>query len=419
MNIVFLQAAIAAILTIAVLRPLARHVGLIDQPDERKQHVRATPLVGGPAMFLALVIVLAPQDTPAAWAPLFLGSLLLLVTGMVDDIRRIGSTIRLVVQGIAVLLICVGGEVVISSLGYLWLSGQEISLGVLAASFTIFCGIGLVNAVNMADGLDGLSASLSLVAFVALGFAAAVAGRTEDLLLIGAVSGALVGFLTFNYRLPGRKQALVFLGDSGSYLVGFLLFYVVVRLSQGPQAAIAPVTALWICAIPLFDTVAIMLRRLRKGRSPFVADREHLHHVFLLAGFTVRETVAIMAGLASVGAALGVWGDLAGVPDLVMLAGFLFLAALYYRVITRAWTVMRFLNRSISRRRRLVDRRGGRDRRRRRDPSMVAKVGRDRRSGKDRRREPDRRHEIPPDVEGAAGPSAASRNLPEEQGEQA
>jgi UDP-GlcNAc:undecaprenyl-phosphate GlcNAc-1-phosphate transferase len=260
---------------------------------------------------------------------------------------------------------------------------------------------------------------LSLVAFVALGFAAAVAGRTEDLLLIGAVSGALVGFLTFNYRLPGRKQALVFLGDSGSYLVGFLLFYVVVRLSQGPQAAIAPVTALWICAIPLFDTVAIMLRRLRKGRSPFVADREHLHHVFLLAGFTVRETVAIMAGLASVGAALGVWGDLAGVPDLVMLAGFLFLAALYYRVITRAWTVMRFLNRSISRRRRLVDRRGGRDRRRRRDPSMVAKVGRDRRSGKDRRREPDRRHEIPPDVEGAAGPSAASRNLPEEQGEQA
>ena len=419
MNMVFLQATIVAILAIAVLRPLARYMGLMDQPDERKQHVRATPLVGGPAIFLALVIVLVPRAPLAAWEPLFWGSLLLLVTGMVDDMRRIGSTIRLVIQGVAVLLICVGGGAVISSLGHLWPSGQEVHLGFLAAYFTIFCGIGLVNAVNMADGLDGLSASLSLVAFAALGFAAAVAGRHEELVLIGAVSGALVGFLVFNYRLPGRKQALVFLGDSGSYLVGLVLFYVVVRLSQGPQAAIAPVTALWICAIPLLDTVAIMLRRMRKGRSPFVADREHLHHVFLLAGFTVRETVAIMAGLASLGAALGVWGDLAGLPDLAMFAGFLLLAALYYRVISRAWTVMRFLNRSISRRRRLVDRRGGRDRRRRPDPAEVTRLGRDRRSGKDRRREPDRRHEAPPHVQEAASPSAARRELPEEHGGQA
>ena len=233
-------------------------------------------------------------------------------------------------------------------------------------------------------------------------------------------TGAICAAGTLGQIIP-PSIILIILGDVFQEPVGDLfkaafwpgmtlvLFYVVVRLSQGPQAAIAPVTALWICAIPLLDTVAIMLRRMRKGRSPFVADREHLHHVFLLAGFTVRETVAIMAGLASLGAALGVWGDLAGVPDLAMFAGFLLLSALYYRVISRAWTVMRFLNRSISRRRRLVDRRGGRDRRRRHDPAEVTRLGRDRRSGNDRRREPDRRHEAPPRVQEAASPSAVRR----------
>lgn len=396
---IFLQSAVIAALAVMVLRPVAWRVGLLDRPDERKQHSGAVPLVGGIAVFLAVVLVMVLSGTPGQLGAVFAGGLLLLFTGLVDDVRRVGSTARLVIQSLAILMIIVGAETVISSLGGLGYGGQELRLVAFAAtSFTVFCGVGLINAVNMADGLDGLSGSLSVVSLAALGLAAAYSGRQDELALICGLSGALVGFLAFNMRLPGRSRALIFLGDSGSYVVGFLIFYIVVQLTQGEEPAISPVTALWICAVPLFDTVSIIFRRMRKGRSPFVADREHIHHVLLLAGFTVSETVMIMVGAASLTAAAGLGAYYSGLPDIVSLAGFLILAGLYYRMIARAWTFMRFLNRSISRRRSREDRRGGRDRRRRLDTSIVAKLGRERRSGQDRRREPDRRHEDPPSL---------------------
>jgi hypothetical protein len=165
-----------------------------------------------------------------------------------------------------------------------------------------------------------------------------------------------------------------------------------------------PVTALWILMVPLLDTVGMILRRLHRGRSPFAADREHLHHVFLLARFTVTETVLIISGIAAMGVLIGLGGLYAGVPESLMLAAFLAVGVGYYWMIMRAWKVMRFLSRSINRRMGRGDRRVLGERRRRDDPTVVARLGYDRRSGLDRRRgQKDRRlRTATPAVGGAA-----------------
>ncbi len=256
----------------------------------------------------------------------------------------------------------------------------------MAIPFTVFAGVGIINAFNMSDGVDGLCGSLTLIALIGFGILAAVAGMQSEFALIAILTGSLIGFLFFNMRLPGRKQAAVFLGDAGSYLLGFSVLYAAIVLSQGEERAMTPVTALWFCMLPLFDTGGMILRRLKRGRSPFSPDREHIHHVFLLAKFSVGQTLAGLALIAFLGMLAGVVGNIAGVPESIMLLIFLIGAGLYYWMIMRAWKVMRFLSRSINRRQTVAtDRRTGIDRRQKESVCYVNGVPVDRRSGVDRR----------------------------------
>jgi UDP-GlcNAc:undecaprenyl-phosphate GlcNAc-1-phosphate transferase len=388
--LVFSVAFLATVVVIAGLMPLARTIGLVDRPSSRKKHTGNVPLVGGIGIFVATVLVSALVGPPAEWPGLLLGAGLLLAVGVKDDLSRISPKIRLVFQAASILLMAVWAGATIDWIGFMGPGQTPFELGWLAIPFTIFAGVGLVNAVNMSDGLDGLCGTLALVALGALGVVAAVAGRTEELTLIVILAGAVAGFLAYNFRFPGRSQGLVFLGDAGSYLLGIALLYLLARLSAGPQPAMSPVTALWIMLVPLFDTVGMMLRRMKKGRSILAADREHIHHVFLLAKFTVSETVLIMAVIAASAAGIGIAGWYGAVPDALMLALFLVLAAGYYRLIMRAWKLMRFLSRSICRRVGTSDRRV-RERRVSNDPSVVEQLGYDRRSGLDRRKVTDRR----------------------------
>jgi UDP-GlcNAc:undecaprenyl-phosphate/decaprenyl-phosphate GlcNAc-1-phosphate transferase len=127
--------------------------------------------------------------------------------------------------------------------------------------------------------------------------------------------------------------------------LGFGLAWFLIDLSQGGDQLIAPVTALWLFALPLFDTVSLMVRRVLRGRSPFSADREHFHHVLQAAGYGVTQSVLIMHGLALSLALVGLGGVYAGVPDWIMLYGFLGLFALYFGGMTHAWKVMKLIRR--------------------------------------------------------------------------
>jgi len=389
-----LALAITAVL-VEVARRFAPVVGLVDSPNERKSHVGDIPLIGGIAIFCGLVIVMATYDLLEQHWPFLVSACLLVAVGIWDDVKGISPLPRLGFQAVAILIIATSGNAYISDLGNIIPAVGRIELGWMAIPFTVFAGVGVINAFNMSDGVDGLCGTLTLVALTGMGVVAATAGMQNELLLVLALSGGLVGFLIFNVRLPGRKQAKAFLGDAGSYLVGFSVLYIAIELSQGENRAMAPVTALWFCMLPLIDTIGMILRRIRRGRSPFKPDREHIHHVFLLAKFSVTSTWIGLAVVATVGMLFGLSGALGGMSQSVMLAAFLVVAVLYYVMIMRAWKVMRFLSRSINRRTGAkVDRRLVADRRKTREIFYIDGIPVERRSGLDRRQEAtDRRNE--------------------------
>jgi UDP-GlcNAc:undecaprenyl-phosphate GlcNAc-1-phosphate transferase len=253
---------------------------------------------------------------------------------------------------------------------------------VLAVPFTVFATIGVINAINMADGLDGLAGSLSLVSLSGFIAASLLFGNGQDIGILTMLAAAVIGFLVFNFRFPGRRSAIVFLGDSGSMFLGMVACWYAIKFSQGDSRVFAPSAALWFLLLPLFDAVSMTARRILKKRPPFGADKEHLHHIFLLAGFTVQETVLIMAGISALGVGIGLSATYFGVPDYIMVGSFVTLGLLYLWMIVRSWAVMRFLKKSINRRSSKVDRRMISDRRRN---SSVAYLGPERRCGRDRR----------------------------------
>ncbi|MEO8444538.1 MAG: MraY family glycosyltransferase [Gammaproteobacteria bacterium] len=373
---------VATILLIVLLRPVAVRVGLVDIPNERKSHVSPTPLIGGLAVFSALVLgFFLCKDGPIPLShrnvySFFGAGLLLVGTGVVDDFFDLSPAVRFIAQVLASLLMIFGAGVVLNDLGALTPSGDILPLGILAVPFTVFATLGIINALNMCDGLDGLSGSLTLTSLSGLILAAYTWGVPADTALLPILGTAIVGFLMFNLRLMGRSRASIFMGDAGSMFLGFSLTWYAIALSQGEVRALPPAAALWFLMIPIFDAVSMMLRRILKGRSPFSADREHLHHIFLLAGYTVNETVAVMTGLASCGVFVGLASIYFQIPQLVVAIGFLLAGVGYFWTITHAWRVMRFLSSSICRRRGSPDRRQG---------PRADYAGPERRSGRDRR----------------------------------
>jgi len=349
-TISYIFAFLSTVVIIGVLVPVARRIGLVDKPNARKKHETETPLVGGLAIYTAIIISFVFISYKFSdFASFFIPATLIVAVCLLDDLRDLRYTIRLVSQATAILLMYLLGNT-IENIGILTIDGSYLYLGILAAPFTIFFSVGLINSFNMSDGIDGLVGAIALVALTGFSVASLNAAHTEELQFILILMSAIIAFLAFNFRTPWRKRGLVFLGDVGSMFIGFALLWLAIRLTQGENRALSPITAMWFFAVPLFDSLGIIIRRIVRRRSPFSADREHFHHVLLLAGFTVNQSVTIIIFLATLGVAIGLTGESLGVHELVMLILFASLFALYYWGMMRAWKVMRFLSRSICRR---------------------------------------------------------------------
>jgi len=374
------------IFLVQVARRVAPAAGLIDYPSARKSHAGQIPLVGGIAIFGSMFVGIASGGLFVDHWPFLAAASLLVMVGIWDDVSDVSPPVRIAVQSLALLIITAVGGVYLEDLGSILPATGVLNLGWMAIPFTVFAGVGAINAFNLSDGVDGVCGTLALVALAGLGIAAGMAGKTSELLLIATLIGGVVGFLVFNVRLSQRRQASVFLGDAGSYLLGLSVMYLAIRLSQGPERAIQPVTALWFCMLPLLDTIGVLLRRLQRGYSPFNPDREHIHHVFLLAGFSVTATWIGLALVAILGTAFGLLGVVAGIPESVMFAGFLIISVAYYGMFTRVWKALTFLSRSINRRALVkLDRRVGTERRLRSGVYYVDGIPNERRSGTERR----------------------------------
>lgn len=280
-----LFAFIATCLLLWLLRPLAARFDLLDHPAGRKDHVAPTPVIGGLAMFIGCLMAFVAFDTATHTTLSFsLASLLLVAMGLYDDKHDMRWYTRVFVQVLASLVIIYWGKVRVEQLGPLFGLG-DASLGVLSVPFTVFATVGLINAMNMIDGADGLAGLLGLAALLMLSAAAVYAGNISLASRVLMLAGALGGFLVWNVRLPWRPHAHAFLGNAGSAFLGLVIAWVAFRLTQNPGHPVNPVLALWLLPIPVMDCLVLIVRRLREGRSPFAAGRDHIHHIMQDAGF--------------------------------------------------------------------------------------------------------------------------------------
>ena len=336
--LIVITAFITSVIVIQLSTPLAVRVGLVDRPGGHKLHDDHVPLVGGFALYFALFLAwfIAPRIGLGTINALFLAaSGLLFVIGLADDRFQLSVRLRMAMQ-LAAALLMVYSNVVLNDLGQL-LPGLPVETGVLAVPFTLFAVVGTINAMNMIDGVDGLAGLVSFAILLLLGVVSYISGNNVQLLIVLCMLGAVGGFLHFNMRRRGRERAAIFMGDAGSTILGFLFAYLFVSLSQGEHRSISPVTALWLFAVPLMDTVGVMIRRIWLGRSPFSADRGHLHHLLIDAGFRMRHAVFVIAAIQLLLGATGLAAHYLGVPDWLSFAAFLGLFFLYAYLIIRPW----------------------------------------------------------------------------------
>jgi UDP-GlcNAc:undecaprenyl-phosphate GlcNAc-1-phosphate transferase len=252
-----------------------------------------------------------------------------MIAGFIDDRYALGATPKFAFETVAAWLLAKYGGAMLVDLGEL-VGPQRLALGAIALPFTVFAVVGVMNAVNMSDGMDGCAAGLTIMATVWFTLAAAIAGRTVELEVASALLGLLLAFLLFNAHLPHRPSALVFMGDAGSYFIGLVLAWLAIRLAMGETPAFAPMTAVWILGIPLADAVVLLVRRPLRGRNPFRADNEHLHDLLRARGYSYGQIFSLLLAASFAMGAAGFGAERAGVPSYVMfyLYGVLWIA--YY-----------------------------------------------------------------------------------------
>jgi UDP-GlcNAc:undecaprenyl-phosphate GlcNAc-1-phosphate transferase len=218
-------------------------------------------------------------------------------------------------------------------------------LGLLSIPVTVFVVVGVVNALNMADGVDGLAGGQALVSLLLFCCFALYAGNFAAAERLLAVAGAVIGFLCWNLRRPGLPRAEVFLGDAGSMLLGFIIAWNAVRLSQNPAHPVSPVLGPWTIALPLIDTCSLILRRVKQGRSPFSGDRDHLHHLMLEAGYTpTRIALGGIVGSLVLGLGAAVLLKL-GIYRPLMVVLFVMLIGVHYKLTSNRERAVEFLRR--------------------------------------------------------------------------
>lgn len=291
-----LNAFLLTVVFVILLQGVAQRTGLLDRPGGRKQHEGAIPLIGGLAMFPAFVVAslwLEP-DARAPWT-VMAGLGVLVAMGACDDRFGLRAASRLAIQIGAALLIVwhVAPSVV-------WL--RDAPLGALAIPLGVIFVVGLANAFNMADGIDGVAGGMGAVALFWLALAAMAAGRAGAMIATLPLMFAALGFLVFNLRHRWRRKASAFMGDAGSMMLGGAVAYFSLALAAGENSP-GPMTALlWISALPAIETLSLIVRRLRAGRSPMSGDRRHLHHILVDAGVPpARAAAALIAASAGLG----------------------------------------------------------------------------------------------------------------------
>jgi UDP-GlcNAc:undecaprenyl-phosphate GlcNAc-1-phosphate transferase len=283
----FLLALIVSMALLPVLGRFASKCGIVDRPSTRKVHAAPIPRIGGLAMVIGVLVAALLTIQLERGDRYFLAAAgVLTVFGVLDDRFDLDYRIKLAGQILAVLIVVFLGEIQIHSIT---LDDRVMLPQWLSVPLTIFFLVGITNAINLADGLDGLAGGTTFLCFGALAMLAHSSGQTVCASLALAFAGAVLGFLRFN-----TYPASVFMGDTGSQLLGFAVGVLSLRATQSGDTAISAAIPLLLFALPIMDTLNVMVLRVSEGRSPFRPDKNHIHHKLLKLGFDHHEAVMVI-----------------------------------------------------------------------------------------------------------------------------
>lgn len=274
------------------VRVLAFKIGAIDVPlDDRRMHTKPIPRVGGLAIFLGFTLttmLFCAYNTTLA--TVWIGGAVIVLLGMLDDIFRLPAWSKLIVQ-LLVAVFAVWNGITIDHIN---LGGQYVMLGAMRYPVTILWIVGLTNAINFIDGLDGLACGISAISSISLTLVLLLSGDIVHAFITGILAASCMGFLPYN-----ANPARIFMGDTGALFLGYAMAVMSVQGVFKLHAVLAFLVPLAIFALPLGDTMFAVLRRICAGKSPFTADRGHLHHRLVDMGFTQKESVKILYAICS------------------------------------------------------------------------------------------------------------------------
>lgn len=274
-------------LFIPIVRKIAVHIGALDIPNERKVHKEPMPRLGGLGIYSGFLLgYMIFGEHTAMMNSILIGSFVLIITGIIDDIKPINAFPKLLGQLAAALIVVIYGNLLLKDVSFF---GIYVNFGIFAYPITVLFILGCINCVNLIDGLDGLAGGISSIFFLTIGIIAYFQGRIGlSVILTFVMFGSTLGFLVHNFH-----PAKIFMGDSGSMFLGFIIS-IITLLGFKTIITSSIIVPLCILIVPILDTVCAIIRRKLKGESIGTPDKSHFHHQLLRRNYGVRTTVLII-----------------------------------------------------------------------------------------------------------------------------
>ncbi|KYC70526.1 glycosyltransferase family 4 protein [Heyndrickxia coagulans] len=291
---IFLTLFICFMLTILLtplIKKLAIRIGAVDKPNQRKVHMKVMPRLGGLAIYISFIagVLLLQPDSPHS-LPILLGSLIIVLTGIIDDIRELSPRVKLMGQLAAALVVVLSGiHVEFINLPF----GGQLEFGIFSIPLTILWIVGVTNAINLIDGLDGLAAGVSSIALLTISGMAIIMGDAYVTVLGLILMASTIAFLFYNFY-----PAKIFMGDTGALFLGYMIS-VLSLLGFKNVTFISLIIPALILGVPISDTFFAIIRRLVHKQPLSAPDKSHLHHCLLRLGFSHRQVVLIIYAIAA------------------------------------------------------------------------------------------------------------------------
>jgi UDP-GlcNAc:undecaprenyl-phosphate/decaprenyl-phosphate GlcNAc-1-phosphate transferase len=282
---------VTSVLVTPLVKKLAFKIGATDRPNQRKVHQKIMPRLGGLAIYIGFIVGILFLDPDNAYEiPILLGSVIIIVTGFLDDLFELPAKVKLAGQLLAASVVVFGGvQVEYINLPF----GSQLEFGFLSIPLTILWIVGITNAINLIDGLDGLAAGVSAIALITMSWMAILKGDVFVTSMGFILLGSILGFLIYNFH-----PAKIFMGDTGALFLGYMIS-VLSLLGFKNVTAISFIVPVIILGVPISDTFFAIIRRIVKKKPLSAPDKSHLHHCLLRLGYSHRQTVLIIYGMSA------------------------------------------------------------------------------------------------------------------------